>query len=187
MERWRNGRRAGFKIQWIFVRVRLPLSPPINHNVMKIIGIDPGLHGGIAVYDAENGNIKVYKMPETFPDIFNLLTQINNENGGNQNLVAYLEDVGQGIPNQSSSATAKFARHNGHLEMALYAIGIRTEMVKPQKWQKSFSNTLGKSSDYEKREWKNRLKALAQRLFPQEKVTLDTADAILISYYGSKQ
>ena len=60
-------------------------------------------------------------------------------------------------------------------------------MVKPQKWQKYFSNTLGKSSDYEKREWKNRLKALAQRLFPQEKVTLDTADAILISYYGSKQ
>ena len=154
---------------------------------MKIIGIDPGIHGGIAVYDAENGNIKVYKMPETFPDIFNLLTQINNENGGNQNLVAYLEDVGQGIPNQSSSATAKFARHNGHLEMALYAIGIRTETVKPQKWQKFFSNTLGKSSDYKKREWKNRLKALAQRLFPQEKIILDTADAILISYYGSKQ
>ena len=36
----------------------------------------------------------------------------------------------------------------------------------------------------EKREWKNKLKGLAQQLFPSEKVTLKNADAILIANYG---
>lgn len=124
-------------------------------------------------------------MPETFPDIFDLINSFVMEHGS-ANVVAYMENVGHGIPNQSSSATAKFGRHNGHLEMALYACGIRTEMVTPQKWQKFYSNDLGKSSEYEKREWKNRLKGLAQRLYPSCKVTLNTADAILLAHYGSK-
>ena len=96
-----------------------------------------------------------------------------------------LEDVGHGMPGQSSKATAVFARHNGHLEMALYALGIRTVKVTPQKWQKSYSNSLGKSKDCEKKEWKNKLKGLAQQMFPTEKVTLKNADAMLIACYGS--
>ena len=39
----------------------------------------------------------------------------------------------------------------------------------------------------QKREWKNRLKQLAQQMFPGTKVTLNTADAILLAVYGSKQ
>ena len=35
-----------------------------------------------------------------------------------------------------------------------------------------------------KTEWKNKLKGLAQRLYPREKVTLNTADAILLAHYG---
>lgn len=151
---------------------------------MKIIGIDPGIHGGVAEFYPSDGKLVTHKMPETYPDIYNLLKDLC---GDSTDTIAYLEDVGQGMPNQSSSATAKFARHNGHLEMALYAIGIRTEKVKPQKWQRFYSNTLGKSSEYDKRQWKNRLKGHAQTLFPQCKVTLDTADAILIAYYGAKQ
>jgi hypothetical protein len=41
--------------------------------------------------------------------------------------------------------------------------------------------TKGKSS---KTEWKNKLKGEAQRLFPSEDVTLDTADALLILEYS---
>ena len=58
--------------------------------------------------------------------------------------------------------------------------------VTPQKWQKEFSNSLGKSRDYDKREWKNRLKGLAQQMFPAEKVTLKTADALLLAEYGRR-
>ena len=68
--------------------------------------------------------------------------------------------------------------------MALYALGVKTVKVTPQKWQKYYSNTLGKSTGLSKNEWKNKLKGLAQQMFPHLKVTLNTADAILIANYG---
>lgn len=147
---------------------------------MTIIGIDPGTNGGICV--KVDGVIKVHKMPDTPKDIYDLLCEYRGENS-----VCYLEDVGHGIPGQSSKATATFARHNGHLEMALVACGIKTIKVTPQKWQKSYSNTIGKSTGVEKKEWKNKLKALAQQLFPNEKITLWNADALLILEYGCTQ
>jgi len=146
-----------------------------------IAGIDPGAAGGIAVI--RNGRLTTYKMPSTYPDIYATLRSINEANSPCR-LVAVVERVGQGLPGQSSKATATFARHCGHLEMALYALGIQTEEVTPQKWQKAYSNQVGKSTGLTKTEWKNRLKGLAQRLYPSEKVTLNTADAILLAHYG---
>lgn len=148
----------------------------------QIIGIDPGEHGGIAVLDQAHKVIEVVKMPETPLDILEFLRKYNPEEA-----MVYLEDVGKGRPGQSSKATATFARHNGHLEMALLALGFSTVKVTPQKWIKMYQ--LGKSSDYEKSEWKRRLKAKAQELFPNlgKKVTLLTCDALLISLYGLRQ
>ena len=145
-----------------------------------IIGIDPGSSGGIAVLD--DRGMRSYNMPDTYGDIYDFLRSVHSQYNGD--VKAFLEDVGHGLPGQSSKATATFARHNGHLEMALYALGIPTVKVTPQKWMKFYSNQLGKSKDVEKREWKNKLKGLAQQLFPSEKVTLKNADAILIANYG---
>jgi len=144
-----------------------------------IIGIDPGESGAIVLLGEE---CVVTKMPETMGDIFDYLNDIKDRC---EDVVCYLEDVGQGIPGQSSSATAKFARHNGHLEMALYALGIRTIKVRPAKWMKHYSNTVGTSKDLPKNVWKNRLKACAQQMFPSLKVTLWNSDALLIANYGS--
>lgn len=150
-----------------------------------VISCDPGTSGGIAVFDGIR--METYKMPETFPDIYESLKEIRDTYIADCDIVAYMENVGHGMPGQSSKATATFARHNGHLEMAFYALGIRTEMVTPQKWMKHYSNSLGKSSDCEKREWKNKLKGEAQRLFPSVKITLWNADAVLLANYGYRQ
>lgn len=151
-----------------------------------IIGIDPGANGAIcALYGL--GNVYNTKMPDTPKDILLTLKYLKDEAiKANESIVCYLEDVGHGMPGQSSSATAKFARHNGHVEMALIAEEIKTIKVTPQKWQRSYSNTLGKSSGVEKNVWKNKLKALAQDLFPSIKITLWNADALLISEYGKR-
>lgn len=143
------------------------------------LSIDPGLKGGIAVLD-EN-EMHTYKMPTTYPDIYIVLKGLQEDFNITR---AVLEKVGQGMPGQSSKATATFARHCGHLEMALYALGIPTEEVTPQKWQKAYSNSIGTAKGLTKTEWKNKLKGLAQRLYPTEKVTLNTADAILLAHYG---
>lgn len=148
-----------------------------------VCGIDPGQQGAIVFIDTETNEVDYVKMPETFADVYNVLKDKYIENSGN--ICCALEDVGQGMPGQSSSATAKFARHNGHLEMALYAIGIPTVKVKPQKWQKSLG--IGTGKDLSKTEWKNKLKAEAQRRYPNVKITLWLADALLIADYGVRE
>lgn len=148
-----------------------------------IIGIDPGEKGGIAIL--KDGKFKTYNMPLEYPDIYDLLFEIKEEYG-NDDVVIVMENVGHGIPGQSSKATASFARHNGHLEMALYALCFRTVKVTPQKWQKFFSNSIGTppTGPKAKTEWKNKLKSLAKQMYPDAKPTLNTADAILLADYG---
>ena len=152
----------------------------MNNNKFYI-GIDPGLKGGIAVLDGGGSVVKVCNMPETPQDILEFFEEYSG-----QDAACVLEDVGHGIPGQSSKATATFARHNGHLEMALLALSIPTEKVTPQKWQKTYQ--LGSSKGIDKRVWKNKLKAKAQQLFPSlgKKVTLYTCDALLIAEYGRR-
>lgn len=144
------------------------------------IGIDPGLSGGIAILN-QDGSVKdVVAMPDTPRDIYEFLLSYKEDSR------CVLEDVGHGMPGQSSKATATFARHNGHLEMALLALGIPTEKVTPQKWIKVYQ--LKKKKEQDKNEWKNVLKAKAQSLFPQlgKKVTLKTCDALLIAEYARR-
>lgn len=153
-----------------------------------IIGVDPGLSGGIAVLDENGKVVEVRKMPETMADIYNFLTNYSNLPSCCDKIyesVCYMENVGHGMPGQSSKSTAVFSRHNGHLEMALLALRIPTNMITPQKWEKFYQ--LGKSSGCEKREWKNKLKAKCQQLFPNENITLAVCDALLIAEYGRKQ
>ena len=70
--------------------------------------------------------------------------------------------------------------------MALLALGMPTEKVTPQKWQKVYQ--LGSSKSYTKIQWKNKLKAKAQQLFPSlgKKITLSTSDALLIAEYARR-
>lgn len=150
-----------------------------------VLGVDPGKLGGFAVLDMEGNVIDIHKMPETPQDILEYLRRFCRTELFGNDYVCYMERVGTGMPGQSSKATATFARHNGHLEMALLALGIKTNEVTPAKWMKYYQ--LGKSSDYSKTEWKNRLKGKAQQLFPNENVTLAIADALLIAEYGRKQ
>lgn len=142
---------------------------------MTILGIDPGQSGALVLLN-ESGKIQtMINMPETPMDILQSIEEMDPD-------ICYLEDVGQGMPGQSSSATAKFARHNGHLEMALLALRIPTIKVTPGKWQKSLS-LLSKKGE-EKKDHKNRIKAFSQRTYPEAKVTLKNADAIAIAHYG---
>ena len=76
----------------------------------------------------------------------------------------------------------KFGMSYGGLRMALTAAQIPFESATPQNWQKSLG--IGKKGKTETRtSFKNRLKAKAQQLFPNLKVTLATSDALLLAEY----
>lgn len=155
-----------------------------------VIGIDPGqgktTHGGISVLYDDGSIFDVFVMPDTMSDVYELLKEVVvGAESLHDGCVCYLEDVGHGMPGQSSSATAKFARHCGHLEMALYALGVKTVTCTPQKWQKMYQ--LPKGGEY--RERKKLLKGKARQLFPVlgKKVNDSTCDSLLIAEYGRKQ
>ena len=75
-----------------------------------------------------------------------------------------------------------FGRNFGFLLGVAMTLGYRIIMVRPQAWQKGLG--LGNSKGMSKTEWKNKLKAEAQRRFPKLSVTLSTSDALLILEYG---
>lgn len=148
-----------------------------NSGLRTIIAIDPGKNGGIAIFDIQQQQLsQLIKMPDTPTDILNFLSVYNT------NSVCYLEKVG-GLPGMGGSAMFNFGKGYGHIEMALLANKIKTVTVTPQQWQKTLQ--LGTKGNKSTTEWKNKLKAKAQQLYPQvDKITLATSDALLILEYA---
>lgn len=168
-----------------------------------MIAIDPGATGGIA-YDDMDRDVVAIKMPETYPEIFDTLKAIMDLHPSND--VCIIEDVGTYMPGNSGPAAVDFARHCGHLDMALYALQLRRELVRPQKWQKLLSlptfealpklpakatkqEKLAHGRELAKRKTikKNAIKEKMQTRFPKLKVTLAVSDALAIYCYGRNE
>ena len=147
-----------------------------------ILAIDPGLSGGVAV--RWFGKTDCWPMPETQGDLLERLREVKSVAGlEGDELVCVLEEVsGFAGKAQPGSAMFRFGEHFGFIKGVVQALEIRLVLVRPQVWQKGFG--LGTASACgTKSEWKNKLKAEAQRRFPQLGVTLKTADALLILEY----
>jgi len=133
------------------------------------LAIDPGVSGGIAIgldYPM------LFNMPETAHDLAELIKDHAIER-------AFVEEVGGFIgKEQPGSRMFTFGMNAGVIKGILAALAIPTVYVRPQKWQAALG--LGTSNGLDKNKWKNKLKSRAQQLYPQHKVTLATADALLI-------
>lgn len=145
---------------------------------MIYLGIDPGIGGGMAWVNP-GGTSQATKMLPTDKDNFEWLQRVERSSP----VVACIEKVQGyiGIPHPGS-AMFKFGYSYGSLCMALTALKMSYEEVSPRTWQKAIGiSSRGKTETTSA--FKNRLKAKAQRLFPNCQVTLHTADALLIAYY----
>jgi len=170
------------------------------------LGIDAGKNGGLAAI--VDGSPEAVHMPVTERDVWDWFDQWNPEHGP---LVAVIEKVwGHVGRNQPGSAMFNFGANYGGLRMALIAADIPFEDATPQRWQKAMGiperkphtktrrvlikkgKNKGKQRDEKyggetDTQWKNRLKAKAQQLFPKLHVTLATADALLIALYTCRK
>ncbi len=141
---------------------------------MITIGIDPGKKGGISFFEMGlplRDGVTVVKMPATERDLWDLFAAV--ESG-----TAYIERV-HSSPQMGVVSSFTFGYGYGVLVGLLTAAKIPIIEVSPSKWQ----GVLGCRTKGDK----TITKRLAQRLFPFIKVTNDTADALLIGYYGCKQ
>lgn len=144
-----------------------------------IIAIDPGASGGVAV--SVFGVVDCRPMPPTGGDVLALLRSIKvSADKSAAETVCVIQAVNGFVGKaQPGSAMFRFGEGYGFLRGVVQALGIRLELVRPQVWQKAFN--LGTASRCASQTvWKNKLKAEAQRRFPQLSVTLATADALLI-------
>ena len=147
-----------------------------------LIAIDPGKNGGIA-YAGKSGIIRAVKMPDTDGDILALLTTINSLHNIEPNrdgdprppLRCHIEKVGGFIKGNKTpgSAMFNFGHGRGVIVGIMLTLGWSFIEVPPIRWQKWLGiGTIGGD--------KNKLKAEAQRRFPNQKVTLCNADALLM-------
>jgi Holliday junction resolvasome RuvABC endonuclease subunit len=136
------------------------------------IGIDPGQSGGLAVIFGDN--VEVVKMPPTEQDIWKWFLYQSKKK-----CFALIEKV-HSMPNQGVVSTFKFGQGYGVLRMALIASRIPFEEISPMKWQK-YLGIPSRHKAESKTEFKNRLKAKSQQLFPKINITLSICDALLIA------
>lgn len=139
------------------------------------MGIDPGKSGAIIVIGEDRQVKATYKMPEDSSELLSIFE-------GHKDVDFCVLERVHGMPGMGGTQMFTFGKNYGHIEMALMATKIPFETVTPQKWMKEYQMTKKKFGET-KTQWKNRLKSLAIKLFPKEKVTLATADALLIAEY----
>ena len=148
------------------------------------IGIDPGKSGGIALIT--NILDSTTKMPSTEADVSNWLWTAkeftSTKFGG---LFASIEKV-HSMPGQGVRSMFTFGRNYGFLRGCLISLRIPFEEVMPRTWQKGLGIPVRKTNET-KTQFKNRLKARAQQLFPEKTLTLATCDAVLIAEYSRRK
>lgn len=149
-----------------------------------ILGFDAGVNGGMAIiYPDGQAVIHSFNGTDEYRDNVNqALTYANAEK---YQIKAYVEEL-TGIVCGSMitpPASFKLGRSLGQIEGILIGLNIPFELVRPQVWQKGLNGVKGVQGVAKKR----KLKEIASRLYPDNKITLKTADALLIADYGVKQ
>ncbi len=145
-----------------------------------MITIDGGKGGGIAVL-LPGQTATAFHMPATDGEILQKLKMAKETEAE----TAYIEEIVMFIPRRlpsgkdlPSSRMITYGENFGTVKGMLMALGYRVVRVPPQKWQKALG--LGNSRGMSRTAWKNKLKQRAEELFPGIKVTLATADALLM-------
>jgi len=139
------------------------------------IGIDPGVSGAITALNENGKVVALTKMPQTMGELLSFLQQYTDNN-----TTCYLEKV-HARPGDGAASMFKFGQGFGWLQMALLAAKIKTIEVLPNTWMRGLG-IKSKKKDETKTSYKNRLKFVAEQLFPDQKVTLWNSDALLIAH-----
>ena len=153
-----------------------------------LLAIDIGKSGGLAW--KFQGDTLCEKMPATESEVLGLLRELKGIHGHELNTernppVAYVEKVGGFIGNaHPGSRMFNFGEGYGFIKGVLQCAGWRLVLVRPQDWQKGLG--LSNPDKLPRNKWKNKLKDEAQRLFPTQRPTLATADALLILEYAGR-
>ena len=156
---------------------------------MRIIGIDPGLSGAIAIL--EDSKIKeLFDMP-VMPDGKKNKRQLNsallvklikNSIKNLEDTVMVVEQV-NAMPGQGVTSMFNFGQTFGAIKGICAALGLPIFLVRPAKWKKHFE-LINSSKDASRTKAIEMYPSISQQL--SKKKDVNKSDAILIARYYSE-
>ena len=149
----------------------------MKYHFKKFIGIDPGKSGGIAVINSETA--EVYACPKTVEDMATLMGLCLSDVSAHEVKVA-VEKV-WAFPTDGRRGSFSFGENYGQWQGILASHEIDPIYVTPKVWQSHYAIKKGLPKTIRKK----MLKQIAMDKYPDtKKITLKTADALLIALYG---
>lgn len=152
-----------------------------------ILAIDPGGKGGL-VY-GEYKNPALVNMPadlDTPEGLIELLDLLVDIRSSFPNIRAVVEKVGGYVGEaQPASSAFKFGGADTAVKAMLVASRIPYTLVAPTSWQRHLDLPKRGRTPKGKAQHKRDLRDAAQALFPGRKVTLQTADALLMFHLAN--
>jgi len=152
---------------------------------MKIIGIDPGLSGAVAILE-NNKVLNVFDMPVMSEGKKNkrqlnsaLLSNLIKENIGNAEVAIVVEQV-NAMPGQGVTSMFNFGQTFGAIKGICAALELPIFFVRPSKWKKHF-DLINSSKD------SSRTKVI--EMYPKmsnllsKKKDVNKSDAVLIARF----
>ena len=158
---------------------------------MKIIGIDPGLSGGIAVLE-NNKVLNIFDMPVMSEGKKNkrqlnsaqLVTLIKANVKSNEDIAVIVEQV-NAMPGQGVTSMFNFGQTFGAIKGVCAALELPIFFVRPSKWKKHFE-LINSSKDSSRTKAIEMYPALSNNL--AKKKDVNKSDAILIArFYNDTQ
>ena len=156
---------------------------------MKIIGIDPGLSGAIAIL--ENSKVlKIFDMPVMSEGKKNkrqlnsaLLVNLLKENINKEEEVAVVVEQVNAMPGQGVTSMFNFGQTFGALKGICAALELPIFFVRPSKWKKYFE-LINSSKDASRTKAIEMYPKLSNQL--SKKKDVNKSDAILIARFFSE-
>ena len=156
---------------------------------MKIIGIDPGLSGGIAVLE-NNKVLDIFDMPVMSEGKKNkrqlnsaqLVKLIKDNISKNEEVSVVVEQV-NAMPGQGVTSMFNFGQTFGAIKGVCAALGLPIFFVRPAKWKKHFE-LINSSKDSSRTKAIEMYPSLSDEL--ARKKDVNKSDAILIARFYSE-
>ena len=156
---------------------------------MKIIGIDPGLSGAIAIFE-NNKVLNIFDIPVMSEGKKNkrqlnsaLLVNLLKENINKEEEVAVVIEQVNAMPGQGVTSMFNFGQTFGALKGICAALELPIFFVRPSKWKKHFE-LINSSKDASRTKAIEMYPKLSNQL--SKKKDVNKSDAILIARFFSE-
>ena len=156
---------------------------------MRVIGIDPGLSGAVAILE-NNKVINIFDIPVMTEGKKNKrqlnsaqLVRLLNDNIPNKEEVSVIVEQVNAMPGQGVTSMFNFGQTFGAIKGICAALGLPIFFVRPSKWKKHFE-LINSSKDSSRTKVIEMYPSLSNEL--SKKKDVNKSDAILIARFYSE-